>query len=399
MKAARWVAAAGLVLLTAGCGETAAGPGTDGEPAWRPVAESPLSPREAPLTVTAGARILVIGGSDEPPCPPNADCAAPPEPLRDGAAYDPEADEWTPIADAPVPVWAGPATAAVVGDTVYLLAGERFVSYDAATDAWAELTPPGAADWLPLTVAGDRVVAYHDSHEVPGAEVPVAMDPLPSDLVYDAAADSWSPLPADPLGPSYDRRLVGTDDGAVLLAAALVPNPGIEPPVVDAARLDLATGTWTVLPGGDVLSGFGFHRVGDVLVSAVEGTADGGETNHWGREIGYAGLLDPATGTWSELPDRAERDPLDGFTLPGDVSGDRTIVSGAWALDVPTGSWTRVPDLPVDEHLQGQSAAFADTAGGGVVLLWGGSAWEAGEWTDGGLLSDGWSWTVPAPAR
>lgn len=403
MKAPRagWAVAAGMVLLAAGCGETAA-PGTGSTPAdesgWRPVAESPLTPREAPLTVTVGEKILIIGGSDGPPCPPNADCVAPAEPLRDGAVYDPAADAWTSIADAPAPVGAGPDTAAVIGDVVYLLAGERFLAYDVAADAWTELTPPAAGGaWLALTVAGDRVVAYHGSHEAVGAEVPTALDPLPADLVYDTDAGTWTALPADPLGPSYDRRLIGTDDGAVLLASALVPNPGVEPPVVDAARLDVTTGAWTELPDGDLISGSGFRQVGDQLVSALEGSADGGETNNWGREIGYAGLLDLVSGTWSELPERAERDPLDGFMVPGEVSGECTIVSGAWVLDVPTLTWGRVPDLPADEHLQGQSAAFADTAEGGVVLLWGGSAWPRDTMAGGDLIADGWMWTIPEP--
>ncbi len=411
MKAPRagWAVAAGMVLLAAGCGETAA-PGTGSTPGdegeWRPVADSPLTPREAPLTVTVGERILVIGGSDDPPCPPNADCVASSEPLRDGAAYDPATDEWTPIATAPAPVGGDVDTSVVVGDTVYMLTTifnqegtttRTFQSYDAGADGWAELTPPPGSEWVSLTAVRDRVVAYHGSHESLGAEVPTALDPLPADLVYDAAADTWTPMPADPLGPSYDRRLVGTDDGAVLLASALVPNPGVEPPVVDAARLDLATGAWTELPDGDLISGFGFRQVGDQLVSAVAGSADGGETNNWGREIGYAGLLDAVSGTWSQLPERAERDALDGFMVPGDVSGERTIVSGAWVLDVPTLTWGRVPDLPADDHLQGQSAAFADTAAGGVVLLWGGSAWPRDTRADGELIADGWIWTIPAP--
>ncbi|PZF79575.1 hypothetical protein [Jiangella anatolica] len=397
----RWVVAAGLALLTAGCGETAAGPEADGEPGWRPVAQSPLTPREAPLTVTVGEQILVIGGSDGPPCPPNADCVAPPEPLRDGAAYDPAADAWTPIADAPAPVGGGPETAAVVGDMVYVLTSgfgadgtmsSTFQAYDAAADAWIELTPPDDTGWRALTVAGDRVVAYVGSHESMDAAVPTALDPLPADLTYDAATDTWTALPADPLGPSYDRRLVGTPGGAVLLASDLVANPGVEPPVVDAARFDLESGAWTELPSGDVLSGYGFRAVGDVLVSALEGSADGGEVNNWGRDIPYGAVLDPATGAWSALPDRPERDPLDGFMVPGDVSDEQTIVSGAWALDVPAQAWTRVPELPVDEHVQGQSVAFA----GGVVFLWGGSAW-GDDMSDGELLADGWVWTVPTP--
>ncbi|SEE30771.1 Kelch motif-containing protein [Jiangella alba] len=350
------MAAAGLALLAAGCGETAGGPGADGEPirdgdggAWRPVAQSPLTPREAPLTVAVGGRILVAGGSDGPPCPPNADCVAPPPPLRDGALYDPAADAWTPIADAPAPVGGGVDTSVVIGDTVYVTTvifdedgtTTTFQSYDAAADAWAELTPPDDSEFRALTAVGGRVVAYRGSHEDYDGGTLAPLDPLPPDLGYDPATDTWAPLPADPLGPSYDRRLVGIG---------------------------------------------------------------GGETNPWGREIPYGGVLDPATGTWSTLPERAHRDPLDGFMIPvGDLTGERTIVSGAWALDVPTGTWARLPDLPVEGHVQGRSAAFADTPDGGLVLLWGGSHWPdadamgMGDVGDGELIADGWVWTIPAP--
>lgn len=415
---ARWVAAAGLVaLLAAGCGEAAADPeSTDGEPVepaggeWEQVAESPLSPREGPLTVAVGDRILVIGGSDGPPCPPNASCVAGPEPLSDGAAYDPAADAWEPIADAPVPISAFAETTAVVGDTVYLLSTlwpadggavtTSFLAYDAAADGWATLTPPDHGDRSSLTVSGDRVIAFTTSHES-GGEIIEPVDPLPADLVYDAAADTWSALPADPLGPSFDRRLIGTDGGAVLLASALVPDPGVDPPVVNAAKLDLATGAWTELPDGDLVSGSSMRRVGDLVLSAQEGSADGGEANNWGRDIPYAAVLDPAAGVWSTLPDRAEREHRDGFTVPGEVSGERTVVSGAWVLDVPTLTWSRVPDLPFEEMIQGQSAAFlesGDGGDGGLVFLWGGAYWPGEDWmTEGELLAEGWIWTVPTP--
>lgn len=409
----RWVAAAGVVLLAAGCGETTAGdaegsPGDDGG-SWRQVAASPLSPREAPLTVAVGGKVLVIGGSDGPPCPPNASCIAPPEPLSDGAAYDPAADTWAPIADAPAPVSAAPDNVAVVDDTVYLLStafrpegggATSFLSYDVAADSWTTLTSPGTTDWAYLTVAAGQVVAYRSTHEA-GGEAIQALDPLPADLVYDPAADSWAALPADPLGPSFDRRLVGTDDGVVLLASDLVPDPGVEPPVVHAATLDLAAGSagaWTELPGGDLVSAYGMHRVGDLILSAQEGSADGGETNNWGRDIPYGAILDPVAGTWSALPDRPERQPGDGFAVPGEVSGERTVVSGAWVLDVASLTWSRVPDLPFEQQVQGQSAAFLDGDGGGSVFLWGGAYWPDDDWTTGGeLLAEGWVWTVPAP--
>ncbi|MGH3038274.1 MAG: hypothetical protein ACRDLZ_02545 [Gaiellaceae bacterium] len=63
--------------------------------------------------------MIFVGGSDAPPCPPWAQCATPTEPpLADGAAYDPIAETWRTIANAPVGFsW---SDAVIVGSTAYL---------------------------------------------------------------------------------------------------------------------------------------------------------------------------------------------------------------------------------------------------------------------------------------
>jgi hypothetical protein len=86
-----------------------------------------------------------------------------------------------------------------------------------------------------LASYGDRVVAYQGSQEL-GVQ---------SDLAFDPSTRSWTELPADPLVTSFDRAMVWTDAGLVLLGIENVPQPGSEGPAVyRAAILDRSTGEW-----------------------------------------------------------------------------------------------------------------------------------------------------------
>jgi len=90
-----------VVALLAGCGDSETGGKAGG--AWERLPDPPLSVREAATAVAVGSEALFLGGSDAPPCPPNASCVASGEPaLRDGAAFDPAAGTWERIASAPV---------------------------------------------------------------------------------------------------------------------------------------------------------------------------------------------------------------------------------------------------------------------------------------------------------
>src|SRR5919201_3978204 len=122
---------------------------------WSQIAQSPLSPRSAEAAVWTGEEMLVVGGTDADPCPPNADCAGPraAQRLDAGAAYDPTTDSWRTIPDAPQSVtygqasWTGtemvvlvprlaPQTDGDVGQPAATLA------FDPETDIWRELAPP-----------------------------------------------------------------------------------------------------------------------------------------------------------------------------------------------------------------------------------------------------------------
>jgi hypothetical protein len=151
----------------------------------------------------------LIGGSDDRPCPPNADCMRPGDPpLADGAAYRPATGEWRKLPDAPVGLRFGTDTI-LIGDTLYLWADEvhdrpkssgALLAYQIKQNRWQELPLPSGhtLDWYDATRAGDRIVLYRGGDEK--GEQP--------DLVYDPVRRTWSELPADPDSPSGSRSMV-----------------------------------------------------------------------------------------------------------------------------------------------------------------------------------------------
>jgi hypothetical protein len=418
VKRRRWYLLGVAVLALGGCGDESSEPAAAAD-VWEATPQSPLSPRESAIVIAVDDRLLVIGGSDAPPCPPHAECVVPEQlPLTDGASFDPTTGEWARIASAPVSLGGYIHTrTAVVGDTVYFLSDRyiaktdnaeiSFVAYDAGADAWTALpNPPGDASWLQLTAAGEHLIAYVTSHETMTSGDNSAVAPVPPDLLYKPTDQTWHALPADPHGPSFDRTMEAVDGKVILLGQDLVPNPGVDPPLVRMATLDVAgdpvSAKWTVLPDGEFLP-MGYVSVGGLLISPHLGSADGGETNNWGREYPFGGLIDPETGEWRPFESVPAPDP-DAWGIGPIVTGERTVISGSWAVDSRTLEWTRVPQhaqdadgtdvpLPTTNH----AAALIDTTDGPLAFVWGGVLWADPDslTSDYELLDDGWLWQVP----
>jgi hypothetical protein len=219
---------------------------------WKRLPDPPLSPRELPTGFWTGEEVVLVGGSDAPPCPPNASCGVPKTPpLFDGAAYDPDAGTWRSIADAPVAFsWAQPI---VLGSTSYLwIPGESprpqapsaFLAYRIDDDSWDELSMPTEdPDAYSLVRAGGRIVAHSWGDEP--REIP--------DLVFDPGSETWSELRDDPFSAGFDRMLVWEGEELLLFDHELVPNPGGdgEPVPLRGAALDLESGAWRILDDPD----------------------------------------------------------------------------------------------------------------------------------------------------
>lgn len=382
--------AAGIVAvggLLVGCGSTVVS--AEGSVSWQRAAHGPLSARAGAGTVVVGDEVLVLGGSDGPPCPPNADCAGPREPgLRDGAAYDPVHDRWRPLADAPVPLY-GPREA-TVGGIVYVATSEQFVgdiggaddipaallAYSISDDSWTQLPMPEGGVGQLVALKDGRLLSYESSHE----------NARNGDWLYDVGSRKWSQMPPDPLAPSFDRTAVVTDTGdVVLLAIDLVEDPGVRPSFYRAAVWHPADGSWRELPRSRVVgSDPNWHWSGGRVVNATRQLVDGGEVNNYGRVYPTGGMLDPATGEWTDLASWSEQEPGSGPRLS--VAGTDIVTSGEWVLHVREHTWTRVPEgdgLPTQE--------FSNAVVGDRVVVFGGARF--GE--DGELLDDTWVWRMP----
>jgi hypothetical protein len=129
--------------------------GSQADSGWTRIADSPLSPRDGEVAVWTGTEMLVVGGSDQPPCPPLADCAGPTadQRLSDGAAYNPQTDTWRSIADAPQSVtyaqvvWTGEEAVVLVPEIVPQTEGDvaqpdATLAYDPASGSWRRLDDP-----------------------------------------------------------------------------------------------------------------------------------------------------------------------------------------------------------------------------------------------------------------
>jgi hypothetical protein len=384
--------AASTALLTAGCG-AAGSSGTrsgdaGGANSWQAVPAGPLSPREGALGLWTGEEVLLIGGSDARPCPPNASCVPPDvPPLADGAAFDPQTGGWRRIADAPVPFeW---AQGLVVGETAYLWAPgssgrpnapSAFLAYRIDEDRWEELPPPpGDLGWLHgIVQAGERIVAYGGSDEQ--GEQP--------DFVFDPATSSWSELPPDPLSPSFDRSMAWSGRELLLFEHELVSNPGSERPAVTrAAALDLESGAWRRLPDSEILATGPWVPDEGRLINPTLGGADGGEVNNWGRAYPYGGILDLERGTWSPLPSPPdEEENFSSGVLT--ESGGHYFGYRGWILDSSDDAWIEIPPLDTDALVTGRTVVAA----GPDLLVFGGARWKEGN-GDGTLLADAWVWS------
>lgn len=378
----RWLTAGLVALLLGGCDTTtqpgalsveerASAPSPAAEPTagrWTRLPDSPLSPREsstAAYVTTPGTElVVVVGGHTGPPCPPAADCVfAPGSYARDGAAYDVEAGTWRRIAEPPRALGLQPATA-VVGSTLYVLTRRHLLAWDAARDAWTELARPAGTGWGQLAA---------DLHGPRPRLVVTGDDSRHPDQAYDPATDTWSRLPADPLGPSFDRVLTPTSRGLVLTAKPLAADGDLEDPsFVRAAVLGHGTTSWRELPAeGELIGGWRWTWTGERLVDPSPGGADGGQVNSYGRVLPYGGALDPATGRWASLDD-TPKSWTGGW--PVEALGGRVSAVEGWIYDDGVAgrgsSWTRVP-RPRGAPEEPGAAVWA----GDLLVVVGGSDW------------------------
>lgn len=391
----RLLAGVALALLTAACGDSAAPPPSTGAAAppasvsevpagWRELPPGPLSPRENAHALWVGGELLVMGGSDAPPCPAGADCATTDVPaLRDGAALDLATGAWRPIAPAPVPLWHG--SGVVLDGVVYLwLDGldrrpgteQAFLAYHPGEDRWERLPapdpPPGFAR---LAAAGRRLALYQPSQE----------HGVTGDLLFDTATATWASLPADPLQPAYDRAVVWTGTELVLLGIPVEAVDDGGPNVYSAAGYDPEADAWRRLPDSGIAgSDPAWYWAAGRVVNPTSGGSDGGAVNNFGRWYPFGGMLDPGSATWLPALPQPPGD-FGEFTGYAAGGGDLLLDSRGWVLDAADLDWIALP-APPGGVPSGAAVAWA----GDDLVMWGGVAWTGS--TAWELLATGWAW-------
>lgn len=367
------VVVGGVVLLTGQDQPRTAQPAPSSSEGWTEVARSPLSPRWQPVGVWTGEEVLFVGGGIDAPCPPAADCVEPDPMGRDGAAYDPRTDTWRRIADAPVPIgyWFRPAA---VGDRVVLLGSdgrtETWLSYDVRGDVWSELPPPpeSVVDQGSLTVLDGEVYVLGASRRV---------------LVLDPVKREWRRIIGDPHIPELEAETVVATPEGVFVTGPLstAPTDGDTPRFVVVDRWDGRA--WTRYPQTGQI-GSSWHWTGERLVGLDPQVAPG----LTGRPP-YGGVLEPATGTWSPLPNApdVERERIDGWSLGNAAEGP--LIAGWGAVyDDRDQTWTPLGRPRGTSHHTGLTGVWAD----GRIVAFGGLDERTGYRSDAGLSNQAWVW-------
>ncbi|MFB7497193.1 carboxypeptidase regulatory-like domain-containing protein [Streptomyces sp. NPDC056161] len=281
----------------------------------------------------------------------------------DPAAPAPAAPEWSAVTDLPTGTFAG--VAAVDGGTLYAGLGEApggqwsraFHAYDPGTASWRTLAAPATARLGPaygfirgkLYVTGGR--------DASGA-------PIVGGEVYDPATDTWSQIADAPKAYGASGSVV-VGDRLYVIGGCDRSNCGFD----DVEVYDPATDTWsTGTPYPEPIS--------YPVCGAVDGVAycTGGVYEPNGRvqqDTDHTYELDRTTGAWHRVADA----PADVWGATGTAAGGELLVAGgfrtsvgaltneAHAYDPATDSWSALPNL-AEPVLGAQSAPGWFAVGG-----------------------------------
>jgi hypothetical protein len=395
---------AASIVVSGGTDEPAAQTGGSFTSGWSALPESPLGARNAHAAVWTGEEMLVFGGDVE------RDSG---DPAEGAAAYSPTTNTWREIAEPPehlrgavLAVWTGDVVVAFPEDQTEdrgdAADGEQpGAVYDPDEDTWTEIPTSGVG----VVTFGTQVFWTGDRVVVVGMVDPADPDgAMGRAALYDPATDTWERVDDAPLvlgqafGGWHAPDAVWTGE-EVLYVGIVVDDPSGSSSSgsstfdtvgdrLGVLALDPASGTWRELPAPPLSVRFGSSVVwtgSELLIAGGSALADEAEL--------YDGaILDPATGTWQPLPELPGglRVGEGGDTGSAVLAGGKLVFLQTWdtddrpvIFDPATRSWFLGEPHP-HAVFQPVTVSIGDT-----VLLWGGSE-SAGSGAD---VATGYAYT------
>jgi N-acetylneuraminic acid mutarotase len=263
---------------------------------WRALANAPIADRLQPFVVWTGNALLVWGGIT----PSDAR-------LADGALYDPCTNAWVKIRSAPIKWRVG--STAVWADTTNELLVWGGVKTDGGYSNTGYAYKPSTNTWR--TFGSSPLTSRRDARAVwAGRRMIVFGGRLPSGdysrktAAYDPATGTWTPIANPPIGARIVDVALATDDGRAIFWGGT--NATALTLLGDGAILDVARGTWSLVPSAmDAFgSSFARHHVGAWWAFGRlymwTGTNEFESADHQAKSDGA--MWDPSTRRWSWMP-------------------------------------------------------------------------------------------------
>jgi hypothetical protein len=242
---------------------------------WRPTRLPPIDGRSSHAMVWTGAEAVIWGGISSSSDPNHSVFEG--NMPRGGAAYDPAADRWRTVPNAPIPGRINPLMA-WTGHEVVVFGGQIGRQWPLDGAAWN----PATNRWR--TIARSPVTGS----EAVGAWLDGRLYVVTSDamVAWDPATDTWTTLPAAPIRPGWRTAAVAA--GRLFVVAY---GDGATPPV-EWAVLDPAIGKWQhgLVPLEPATAGVGFAGAGDRVVVTDTGDAFDPIAEMWGRTTTCEGV-------------------------------------------------------------------------------------------------------------
>lgn len=244
---------------------------------WRRL--SSFQPLLDPQGVWTGEALLVLG------TPPTGGSEQIPASVL--GVYDPTTDRWTEAATSPHParygatlvwtgeeliVWGGTSG----GDDPAASPGAHGIAYDPTADRWRELPDAPIEPRLLHSAVwtGQRMVVWGGTSDLGrvGHE-------LADGAAYDPATDTWTALPSAPLEPRANHLAVVLDGRLVILGGNQRTGGSTWHATTDGAVLDLEDDTWNHLGELDQdVAGAPAATVGDTTIITIPHDTQGNPT-------------------------------------------------------------------------------------------------------------------------